>query len=118
MLCFMGHQCFAMVDVNQDLSDTVKMYINAASQYQENFSTLSNKKRIAFNKAQQNRLKSIKKLVIKQGATVSQQLLNLAKDTPNLKGVLEASPKLREKFLEKQIFVDFSKGLDQIAQNE
>jgi len=114
MLCFMAQQCSA-TDLEGDLGRLVKVYVEEASKHHEYLIAGKRKEKVKLDKVQKKRLEEIKKLVVEQGAVVSQQLLDLAKDTPDLQNALKAFPKLREKFLENQPFIDFSHGLDRIV---
>jgi len=110
---FCTFNCFAMIDVNTELSEMVKTYVNVAKDY----STHSRTKKSTEKKEQKERVKKIKKLVIDSDAVVSSEILELAKNTPNLKNALQDSVKKRAR-AQNQPFIDFSHGLDRIAQKK
>lgn len=118
-LCLFTQNCFAIVDVNKDLRETVMSYLNAAKNYYMLSRSLKKGEKLTqkqmVKQEQKNRLKKIKKLVLDSDAEVSSEIFELAKNTPNLQHALQDSVKQRAK-VKNQIFVDCAKGLASIVE--
>lgn len=118
-LCIFTQNCFAIVDVNKDLRETVMSYLNAAKNYYMLSRSLKKGEKLTqkqmVKQEQKNRLKKIKKLVLDSDAEVSSEIFELAKNTPNLQHALQDSVRQRAK-VKNQIFVDCAKGLASIVE--